>query len=197
MFKELLADLVQLFGSKWSFTDSGGVSLNHTVNVLDALRRNTKSCQDTSDAGIGRCHIRIGSKINVQHQSVCTLDKDLFLFFQSLVHELDRVHHEGLDLFTQILVFGNLRFDIKVELAISFETSIHKSSQSSFELVPRIWLVTNKMVNSNTRSGHFGGISWPDSFTGGTNRFLIGGQFRLSKFVNTLVEVEHQVRSGR
>ncbi|KAH3665917.1 hypothetical protein OGAPHI_004106 [Ogataea philodendri] len=192
-----LTVLVELLGRERSFTHPGCVSFHHTINVSDALRRNTKTSQNSTDTGVGRGDVWVSTEVDVQHQSVGTLNQNLLLFLESLVHELDRVHNKWLDLFSELLVLGELSLDVAVKLTVSLETGVDKSSDSGLELFPGVWLVRNQVVDSHTGSGGLGGISWSNTLTGGSNGLLVAGKLGLSKFVHTLVEVENQVSSRR
>lgn len=194
---EVLSDVVELLGRERSGSDSGGVSLDNTVDVSDGGGGHTEAGADTSNAGVGGGDVRVGSKVEIQHQSVGSLNEDSLVGLESLVHEGDGVDHEGSQIVGELLVSQNLLLNVVLKVAVSLLSGSDQSSKSRLKLLPCTGLLRNQVVDSDTGSRGLGGVGRADTLTGGANGLLGGGQLLLLETVGQLVEVENQMASRR
>ncbi|KAH3685063.1 hypothetical protein WICPIJ_003940 [Wickerhamomyces pijperi] len=120
---------VQLFGWERTLTDTCGVGLHDTVDVSDGSWRHTQTGDNTTNTGVGRGNVWIGTKVDIQHQGVGTFDKDLLLVGDGLVDESDRVNDVRLQCFS--VLFQSLQFTFKVvfKVTVSLQSGLDQSSQ--------------------------------------------------------------------
>lgn len=95
---------VELLGGKGSSSNSGRVSLGDTNDLSNLLGRDTESGADTTDGRGGRGDVGVGTKVEVEHERVGTLDQDALVRLERFVHERHSVDDEGLQLLGEDLV---------------------------------------------------------------------------------------------
>jgi hypothetical protein len=86
---------IQLLSGEGSRADSGGVRLHDTDDVLELERRNGKAGDNTSDAGVGASNVGIRAVVNVKHERVCALHKDLLVGLEGSIHEENGIDNVG------------------------------------------------------------------------------------------------------
>ena len=67
---------IEKLGDEWASSDSCSVGLHNTNNVADVTRRDAETSANTPYARIARCDERVGSKVEVKHEGVGSLDED-------------------------------------------------------------------------------------------------------------------------
>lgn len=193
---QVLSDIVELLGGEGTSANSGGVGLDNTVDVSNG-GGDTQTSANTSDSGVGGGDVRIGTKVEIQHQSVGSLDEDSLVGLDGLVHEGDGVDDEGSQIVSELLVSLDLLLDVVVKVTVSLLSSADKSSESRLELLPSTRLLRDQVVDSDTGSRGLGGVSRTNTLAGGANGLLGGRQLLLLETVSELVEVKDQVASRR
>jgi len=93
------SDLFKVFCREGSTSDSSSVGFDDTDDSLQGEGGDTETGHDTSDGSRGGSDIGVGSVVEVEHESIGTLDKDPLARLESLVHvgrSIDNVRSESL-----------------------------------------------------------------------------------------------------
>jgi hypothetical protein len=107
---ELLADLVELFGGEGTATNTGGVSLDHADDVLDGSPAEGETCDDTTKTSVRGGDEGICAVVDIEHERIGTLHKDLGVFLLCRLEERNLVDDVGSDLWAEFLVIRQSRF---------------------------------------------------------------------------------------
>lgn len=90
-----LSNGVELLRGERSTTDSGGVGLDDTNDLLDGEGRDTQTGNDTTDRGSRRGDVGVRSVVNVEHERVGTFHEDSLARSEGLVHEGRAIDNVG------------------------------------------------------------------------------------------------------
>jgi hypothetical protein len=208
---------VELLRGERSTSDSRGVRLDDTNNLLDDGRWDSQSSTYTSDRSRRRSDERISPVIDIQHERIGTLNENPLVLRDRLVEEhwsIDDVRSKSLG---KSQVLFDLGLGIVLEVSISLETTLNECPKLGRELG------AVEVVHSESGSGSLGRVSWANSSSGrsdttgpaaerlprknqlqqrdcmrGRRVFSPGSaQFDLLESVDDLVETHDQVRSVR
>lgn len=94
---------VELFGGERATTNTSGVRLDDAYRSSNRLGRDPQSSANATNRGRGGCYIRIRPKVNVEHQSICALNKNPLVCCQSIMHVGDTVYDERFQSLSQVL----------------------------------------------------------------------------------------------
>ena len=102
---------IELFGGERATTNTSGVRLDDAYRSSDGLGRDPEASANTTNRGRGGCHIRIRPKVDVEHQRIRTLNKNLPLCCQGIMNVGHAVYNERFQSFRQVLQGNELVSD--------------------------------------------------------------------------------------
>lgn len=94
---------VELLGGERATTNTSSVCLDDTNRSPDDLWRYPKAGANTTNGGRGGGHIRIRPEVDIEHQRICALYKNLFMCCQSTMNIRNTVYDERFQPFGQVL----------------------------------------------------------------------------------------------
>lgn len=206
---------IQLLCRKGTVTHARRVSLNNTNDLANCLWRQTQTSQDTANAAIAAGHIRVRSKINVQHGCVGALHKNRLAVAQCRVQETNCVLHIGPHFFGIILIARQFRFNVNLNRREQTQMGVHNRFESVTEKLAYISLdfrasisikqyylllaeqieVSKEFANANPIASSLARVGRADSLLGSAQRFASFLSFLHA--VDMLMEIEHQMRTVR
>mmetsp|Transcript_26706 Transcript_26706/g.39498 ORF Transcript_26706/g.39498 Transcript_26706/m.39498 type:complete len:291 (+) Transcript_26706:112-984(+) len=102
------------FRREGSLSDAGAVGLDGAVNGTQFVGTDAQTRQHGADARIGRGHVRVGPKVDIEHGRVGALHQYFFTLFVLIVGVLNGIDRHGGDTLRNGFVVGQLRFDVNL-----------------------------------------------------------------------------------
>ena len=72
---------IELLGWKGTTTHAGCVRFHHTDDIFDLEGAEGETRKDTTDAGVRRSHVLIGTVVDIEHEGICPFDENLLVLF--------------------------------------------------------------------------------------------------------------------
>lgn len=187
---EVLANVVELLGGEGTATDTGGIGLDDTNDLLDSGGRDTETGADTTDGSVGRGHVGVGTKVQIEHKGVSAFDEDFLARLVSLVHVRDTVGDVGAEALGQLTVAGQLALDIVLEMAVPLALVVDHDAELGGKLVKVV-----QVMHAQTGAGGLGRVGRTNALLGGTDAAT--AELDLLETVDDLVEIKDEVRTVR
>ena len=187
---EVVSNIVEQLGGERSHADTGGVGLHDPNHITDSGRRDAETSADTTDRSGRACDEGVGTKVNVEHESVGTLDEHASVVGQRSVDEGDTIDNVRAQSLGKGTVTSNLAFRVVLKVSVALEAALDKLAE-----LGRKQLRVVEVVNTQTGARGLGRVGRTDALLGGAN--AAASQLDLLESVDDLVEVEHEVGSVR
>eukprot|EP00126_Sphaerothecum_destruens_P015785 Sdes_comp9829_c0_seq1m1368 len=191
-FLKFFPILIKQLGWKSTITNSCRIRLHDSIHCADFIGRDPKTSTHAPNRTAGRSHIGIGTKINIQHGGIGTLDQDLFRTFGQ---DTIKIEHRVCDIrsyfWPDVFIIIQFLFNVHHKRLVPFLVIIYSNFQFCLKGAP----VAQQITNSKSSAFHFGRISRPDPLLGGSQTSL--PLFLLLNPIDFLVERKHQMGSVR
>lgn len=180
----LLADLVDLLGGEGTAANSALVGLDHTNNLLELEGGNGKTGEDTTDTRVGRGDHGVGAPVNVQQQSVGTLDEHGGVVLLGALDKGNLINDKLGKARTPLIILLDLGLDVVLQ-QVTVALLVGRSHGP--QLVVHVLLVED-LANADTRAGGLVLVAWADALLGGADGFV--AKLDLLETIDERVQVE-------
>lgn len=184
---KLLANLVDLLGGEWAATNSGLVSLDDTDNFLQLEGREGETGKDTTNASVGRSNHGVSAPVNVESQSVGSLDEHGSVVLLRVLDQRNLVNDKLCQARAPFVVSLDLSLDIVLE---QVAVALLVGGGHGPELVVHELLVED-FSNSDTGASGLGLVARADTLLGGADGAL--AELNLLEAVDERVQLEQRV----
>ena len=96
---QILARVIEQFGRKGTRTDTRGVGLDDAQHLMQPPRSNTGTGRRAARGGCRGGHVRIGSKIHIEHRSLCAFEQHIAPIHAQLLENARDIGHQWLQAF--------------------------------------------------------------------------------------------------
>mmetsp|Transcript_17969 Transcript_17969/g.29440 ORF Transcript_17969/g.29440 Transcript_17969/m.29440 type:complete len:246 (+) Transcript_17969:461-1198(+) len=180
---------VQL-GRERSLPHTRAVRLGGTINPTNLAWTHTQPSQHTPNRWIRTSHIRICSKINIQHGSIGTLNQNPLSRIIRIIRILNRIRRHGRDPLGNTLIVRQLPININLQSRIRIHRGIRQLPESHLKEIKIL-----QISNTDPITRYFGSVGRTNPLFGRSN--LVPSQLVLLKSVNFLMKVKYNVRTVR
>mmetsp|Transcript_7788 Transcript_7788/g.22905 ORF Transcript_7788/g.22905 Transcript_7788/m.22905 type:complete len:205 (+) Transcript_7788:878-1492(+) len=174
------------FGGEGTFSDAGGVRLDGGVHAANLGGGDSQSGQYTSDGGIGRGDVRIGTEIDIEHGGVGTLHQNLFPLDEigiDIFYRIDRhIPHTSGD----IAIVFQLGLHIDFQPRMTAHVMIGQGAETTLEKIEFL-----EIAHPQSVPGDFGSVRRPDPLLGRTD--FVPSEARFEFAVDFLMKIEDEV----
>ncbi|PTB41924.1 hypothetical protein M441DRAFT_455937 [Trichoderma asperellum CBS 433.97] len=141
-----LAGVLSREASRASSSSADNLRVDDTNDILDVPLSKSKACDDATQANARAGKMRVFAKIDVQHQSLASLNEHLDLLRLRIPHQRFSIDDEGCERHSAYLEKGKLFLHILLQ-----------------EVGVTLLLFVQHFINTNSATGSLGGITWVDT----------------------------------